>query len=765
MALLRRETSVATYVISLIVTTLTVLLIAIGVAGYAIYSKQQWSEFHRDLSLSAEQLSISLSLAAWNIDHEQIDKVMESKMRDRNVFGLVVNVENKSQIMVRNATGQPVSTTQEFDTTGLLIETRNIIYAQKPIGKISIFATPTFIKQDLLRAQHLFFLITFLIDLVISITLYILLRHYALTPLKKISLYADDVASGRLLHKHLGAMRFIGEIDGLKSSIDEMVGQLHARNIELLKSTERLRMILQNIPICIGLFDHAGNVVNINRRFTETFGYTQEDIPTSEAWLKSAIPDSDYRAEIVNAWGLEPSHSTQRKTSIKTLPIKITCKDGSSKIADVAGIALEDLNLVVMSDITDRVHAENEVAKYREHLEELVAQRTVELEEAKNQANAASNAKSVFVANMSHEIRTPMNGILGMSEMLLNSGLNAQQDSYCRIINSSASALLTVINDILDISKIEAGRMTVEKIPFDVREMLSDLLSMFQVRANEKNITLLCSIETGTPDYVIGDPSRIRQILINYLSNAIKFTDAGHIKLNVSPGSSGYLHFAVTDTGPGIPLDVQPQLFEPFTQADNSIARVHGGTGLGLAIAKQLATLMGGTTGLQSRINEGSCFWVELPLPSTNKPANTPVAHKEKAAENYHRTLLVVEDNSINQFVIKAMLSRLGHASELAVSGQDALQRYESSHDKYDAILMDCEMPGMSGFEATACIRKFEAAEGLPHCPIIAVSAHASEEYIQQGREAGMDGHLSKPLTLARLEACLSDLPTTKTES
>ena len=356
---------------------------------------------------------------------------------------------------------------------------------------------------------------------------------------------------------------------------------------------------------------------------------------------------------------------------------------------------------------------------------------------SEERARVEARTKSEFLAHMSHEIRTPMNGILGMSELLLNSGLSEIQTNYCRVVHSSAMTLLTIIDDILDLSKIEAGRMTVEKIAFDVRNMIDDLISFFQLKAKEKSIKLSYNIDATVPASVIGDPIRVRQILINFFSNAIKFTDAGQVQLTIIVAASGQLRFSVSDTGPGIPAEVQSSLFEPFTQADSSIARMHGGTGLGLAITKQLAVLMGGSVGLQSRVGEGSCFWVELPLSATTQSIKIPTSELPAQSNNRQLALLVAEDNPTNQIVIESMLKKLGHQCVLAVNAQQVLDRYTSSHSTFDAVLMDCEMPGMSGFEAAKRIREFETAHHLKRCPIVAVSAHALEEYIQQGRGCG----------------------------
>ncbi len=519
---------------------------------------------------------------------------------------------------------------------------------------------------------------------------------------------------------------------------------------------------------------------------------------------------------------------------------------------------------------------------------------TVRSEES---AHADARAKSEFLARMSHEIRTPMNGILGMSELLRDAGLNNTQRRYNEIVYASATSLLTIINDILDFSKIQAGRLAVENVPLDLHRLAVDALTLFRMKADEKNIEMLCDIRPNVAAWVMGDPTRIRQILINLLSNAIKFTEAGEIRLRISKNGER-TRIAVIDTGPGIPPETQSRLFESFMQADASIARRHGGTGLGLAISLQLAELMGGKIGVQSQPGRGSTFWIELPLPATAKqepsssvldlqnkcvlvvddnvhfcelvaesvkswgmhlhiahsgaqalarvrelrqkntnfdvisidlkmpgmnglelaralnvecgaalpplllltatidiPPNTVlreagiVLAQEKPLlaadlrEAFARalglmaapapsalsaafdevpgaalTVLVVEDNPTNQLVIQTMLEKLGNTCLLAVDGAQAIAMYESRHADLNLILMDCDMPDMSGYETTRRIRHYEREYRLPHKTIIALTAHTLDEQIAECYQAGMDKHLAKPLGINQLRDFLAEL-------
>ncbi len=334
-------------------------------------------------------------------------------------------------------------------------------------------------------------------------------------------------------------------------------------------------------------------------------------------------------------------------------------------------------------------------------------------------ARAEARTKSEFLARMSHEIRTPMNGILGMSELLRDAGLNNTQRRYNDIVYSSATSLLAVINDILDFSKMQAGHLTVEKIPFDLHRVVVDSLTLLRLKADEKNIELLCDIKSGVPAWVMGDPTRIRQILINFLSNAVKFTEVGEIRLLLAPKGSN-IYIAVEDTGIGISIEAQSRLFTSFTQADASITRTHGGTGLGLSISRQLADLMGGRVGAQSNLGAGSTFWVELPLPATaiQEPALLAPTLQGKS-------LLLVDDSVHFCDLIAEQARSWGMPVQIAHSGVEALTQVrllKAQHTHFDLISIDLKMPHMNGL-ALARELKTECGMALPPLRLLTASS------------------------------------------
>ena len=516
---------------------------------------------------------------------------------------------------------------------------------------------------------------------------------------------------------------------------------------EVAKERGMLRTLIDTLPDLVWLKDERGSYLGCNSRFEKFFGARQEDIigKTDYDFVSRELADSfranDRKAMESNSPSINEEEVVFSSDGHRELleTTKVPIRDSSGELIGVLGIG---------HDITATRLAEKAAENHRRELEDKVQERTAALSIAKEAAESANVAKSAFLANMSHEIRTPLNGIMGMTYIMRRSGIPPEQVERLDKIEQSSQHLLELINSILDLSKIEAGKFAVEEIDVNLDSITANVISIVTERAQAKNISLI--IEKGAlPCHLIGDPTRIQQALLNYVTNAIKFTEAGMVTVRTGVAEdapdSVLLRFEVEDTGIGISAETLRRLFTSFEQADSSTTRKYGGTGLGLAITRRLAELMGGEAGVESTEGVGSCFWFTVRMKKEAAmagavPAATTDNEKLLNERCAGRWVLIVDDEPINREIAQMLLDDAGLRTDIAEHGAEALSKAREA--TYDLILMDMQMPNVDGLEATRQLRQTTAYR---HTPIIAMTANAFSEDRHRCLDAGMNDFLTKP--------------------
>jgi signal transduction histidine kinase/DNA-binding NarL/FixJ family response regulator len=527
---------------------------------------------------------------------------------------------------------------------------------------------------------------------------------------------------------------------------EEALEKAHA---EAISEKNRLEAVMEALPVGVAITDARGGNIRSNSTFDQLWGGTFPparsigDYAPFQAWWvdtgQPVLPDEWASAQAV-----------QRGVAVLGQLMEIQGFDGTRRFVVNSGAPVLDADgkivgsVVAIQDITERIKLEKA------------------LQCAKEAAEAANVAKSRFLANMSHDLRTPMNAILGMIDVALPKAIDPTIKDCLQTAKGSADLLLTLLNDLLDSARIESGKFELESASFSLRRMLDQITRVLSVRASERGLSFFCRLPEAIPDAVVGDQIRLRQVLLNLVGNAIKFTERGEVAISVEqfPISDAEseicnLRFAVRDTGIGIPSSVQERLFKPFAQADASMTRRFGGTGLGLSISKSLVEMMGGTIWGESEQGKGSTFYFTVRLPlAKGLPSDSEARITVPTIARAQLRILLAEDNPANQKLATYILRTRGHVLEIAGDGQQAIDL--SEQNRYDVILMDVEMPRMNGLEAAAVIRKRENSGS--RVPIIAMTAHAMKGDRERCLAAGMDGYLSKPVNAQEMIGLVESL-------
>jgi len=590
---------------------------------------------------------------------------------------------------------------------------------------------------------------------------------------------ADEIPSYRLekryIHKagHLVwvllSVSLVRASDGsplfFVSELQEVTAQKQAE-CRLRNSENRFRALFESSRDGIGVLS-GERMAYCNPAMVQLFGYDRPEEIVGLTIAELVAPEETQRLLAIN-------RRRQRGEAVSNLYQAIARRrDGTLFVVEGFISTFEQdgkiHTMAALRDVSERRALEDAL---HHSLQEQQRQNR-ELMKARDAALAATRAKSMFLANMSHEIRTPMNGVLGMLTLLQDTMLTEEQREYVGDARRSGEALLGLLNDILDLSKVEAGRIELEAIPFELMRLLEEVIGLHQTDARRKGLALHRAIASDVPSVLIGDPGRLRQVLTNLIGNAVKFTERGEVTIRVATAEAAdaetvALRFEVRDTGIGLTDEAKGRLFKPFIQADGSTTRRYGGTGLGLAISKQLVSLMSGTIGVDSQPAGGSVFWFTValvPVPAVSALSAEGISSDEEAepAQGPLR-LLLVEDNSINQKVASRLLEKRGHRVDVAANGLEAIEAVRRF--PYDLVFMDCQMPEMDGYEATAQIRREEmlgavrhrtrkAQEGLEHLPIIAMTAGAMQGDRERCLSVGMDDYITKPIHPDALDALL----------
>lgn len=716
-------------------------LIAVSVAsgsGFYLYVKQQIDqELKIKARVTLNYLVGSFAEPLWLLNDSVVEQIGTTVAQDPVISSIEVLDSSRKKSVFSFQRTQEARDLQMSDV---------ITHQEFQVGEVRITLSRRLSEARLNELLWTLLSIIGIVVVVVALSTTGLIRIYLRRPFTRLSRIVDAYGRGdyavtteipylefQPLTRLIEAMgrKIVDQLRQVKESNQELERRVEERTKALAASEAHFRLLVEQSPDGIFLADSSGRYVDVNSVGAAMLGYTREEI------LALSISDIHVAEEFPHLHATKASYADG---SVVTSEWTYKRKDGSTFLGELVGRQLPNgLLQGILRDVTLRRRAEDEILR------------------AKELAESASRVKSDFIANMSHELRTPMNAIIGMSHLLLDTELNQRQRDYLLKVQKSAQHLLDMVNSVLDFSKIEAGQMDLDNVPFALDSLLNDVAALHADKATGKHLTLSFTVEPDVPHHLIGDFTKLKQVLINLLSNAIKFTHQGDITVSVRLASDAAdslrLRFAVTDTGIGISQEQIGRLFQSFQQADSSTTRKYGGTGLGLAICKRFVGLMGGEIDVSSEPGRGSTFWFTARLEQDtsatqilpSNAANVQAMDRDRLAAIAGSRVLVVDDNPLNQEMLRILLEQAGLLVDVVGDGAAALQQLEGRlADQYALVMMDMHMPELDGPAACAAIRRLP---GWTDRPIVGITANPAPSVCKSGLQSGMNEVIDKPIT------------------